>query len=265
MTANGFLDPNQLGGIRQRFTTDAGVYLTHIIRAGWLRQCHTSVIAFDIAQFFPSLNHEFLSICLKKAGLNTNVVGFFNSYHSNCFTTYTWNNFSSPTFNTNVGVGQGSALSPILSAIYLAPVIKIFKKRLKTLKENIPTDILSFVDDGLLISQEKSYSLSSSFLLCSYNIISKILIDAGLVMEHSKTELFYFTRARHSPNPSIDLSSVRGPVISPKLIWRYLGFYFDRRLNFNYHTHFYATKYLSTLSTMKMLGNSSRGLLPIQK
>jgi len=152
MTANSFLDPNQLGGIRQRSTTDTGVYLTHIIHAGWLRQCHTSVIAFDITQFFPSLNHEFLSICLKKAGLNTNVVGFFNSYYSNRSTTYTWNNFSSPIFNTNVGIGQGSALSPILSAIYLAPVIKIFKKRLKRLKENILTDILSFVDDGLLIS-----------------------------------------------------------------------------------------------------------------
>jgi len=119
--------------------------------------------------------------------------------------------------------------------------------------------------DGLLISQEKSYSLSSSFLLCSYNIISKTLIDAGLVMEHSKTELFHFTRACHPPNLSIDLSSVGGPVISPKPIWRYLGFYFDRRLNFNYHTHFYTTKCLSTLSAMKMLGNSSRGLLPIQK
>jgi len=34
MTANGSLDPNQLGGIRQRSTTDAGVYLTHIICAG---------------------------------------------------------------------------------------------------------------------------------------------------------------------------------------------------------------------------------------
>jgi len=265
MTANGFLDPNQLGGIRQRSTTDAGVYLTHIIRTGWLRQCHTSVIAFDIAQFFPSLNHEFLSICLKKVGLNTNVVGFFNSYHSNRSTTYTWNNFSSPAFNTNISVGQSSALFPILSTIYLTPVIKIFKKRLKNLKENIPTDILSFMDDGLLISQEKSYSLSSSFLLCSYNIMSKILIDAGLVMEHSKTELFHFTRAHHPPNPSIDLSSVGGPVISPKPIWQYLGFYFDCRLNFNYHTHFYATKCLSTLSTMKMLDNSSRGLLPIQK
>jgi len=121
------------------------------------------------------------------------------------------------------------------------------------------------MDDGLLISQEKSYSLSSSFLLCSYNIMFKILIDAGLIMEHSKTELFYFTRACHPPNPSIDLSLVEGPVISLKPIWRYLGFYFDCRLNFNYHTHFYATKCLSTLSTMKMLGNSSRGLLPIQK
>jgi len=219
MTANGFLDPNQLGGIKQRSTTDAGIYLTHIIRAGWLRQCHTSVIAFDIAQFFPSLNHEFLSICLKKVGLNTNVVGFFNSYHSNQYMTYTWNNFLSPAFNTNVGVGQGLALSPILSAIYLAPVIKTFKKRIKNLKENIPTDILSFVDDGLLISQEKSYSLSFSFLLCSYNIMSKILISAGLVMEHSKTELFHFTRACHPPNPPIDLSSVEGPIISPKPIW----------------------------------------------
>ena len=29
--------------------------------------------------------------------------------------------------------------------------------------------------------------------------------------------------------------------------------------------HFYATKYLSTLNTMKMLGNSLYGLLSIQK
>jgi len=146
-----------------------------------------------------------------------------------------------------------------------SPNYKNVQKRIKNLHKEIPTDILSFVNDGLLISQEKSYSLSNSFLLCSYNIISKILTDAGLVMEHDKTELFHFTRACHPPNPSINLSSVGGSVISSKPIWRYLGFYFDRKLNFHYHTHFYAMKCLSTLSAMKMLGNSSRGLLPIQK
>jgi len=162
-------------------------------------------------------------------------------------------------------VGQGSALFLILSAIYLVPIIKTFKKRIKNLKENIPTDILSFVDDGLLIFQEKSYSLSFSFLLCSYNIMSKILLNTSLIIEHSKTELFHFTRARHPPNPSINLSSIGGSVISPKPILCYLEFYFDHKLNFHYHMHFYATKCLSTLNAIKMLENSSCGLFPIQK
>jgi len=81
--------------------------------------------------------------------------------------------------------------------------------------------------------------------------MSKILLDAGLVMEYSKTKLFYFTRAQYPPNPSIDLLLVGGPVISSKPIWQYLGFYFDHRLNFNYHMHFYTMKCLSTLSTIK--------------
>jgi len=80
-------------------------------------------------------------------------------------------------------------------AIYLTPIIKTFKKRIKNLKESIPTDILLFVDDGLLISQKKSYELFSVFLLSSYNMISRILLDAGLVIEHSKSEVFYFTQA----------------------------------------------------------------------
>ena len=100
----------------------------HIICAGWLKQCHTSVIVFNVAQFFLSLNHSFLAKCLSKAGLNTNIINFFNSYYANCTTTYTWNGFSFPSFNTNVGIGQGSALSPIISAIYMAPIIKTFKK-----------------------------------------------------------------------------------------------------------------------------------------
>ena len=107
-------------------------------------------------------------MCLKKAGLNTNITGFFDSYYTGCSISYPWNQFLSPYFNVNIGVGQGSVLSLILSTIYLTLIIKTFKKRIKNLKESILTDILSFVDDSLLISQKKSYALSFSFLLCSY-------------------------------------------------------------------------------------------------
>jgi len=131
----------------------------------------------------------------------------------------------------------------------------MFKKRIKNLKEKIPIDILSFVDGRLLISQEKSHNLSSSFLLCSYNIMSKIFLDAGLVMEHSKSRVFHFMRSYHSPNSTINLSSVGGPILTPKLIWQYLGFFFNRKLTFHYYIYFYATKCLSTLNAIKLLDN----------
>jgi len=52
-------------------------------------------------------------------------------------------------FDVNVGVGQGSALSPILSTLYLSPFLYILENRFKNLK--IPTSILSFIDDSLFI------------------------------------------------------------------------------------------------------------------
>ena len=61
--------PNQMGGIMQRSTEDAGMYLTHLIKAGWTVGLMTSVVVFDIAQFFPSINHEFLIKVMVHASL----------------------------------------------------------------------------------------------------------------------------------------------------------------------------------------------------
>jgi len=59
---------------------------------------------------------------LDKAGFDPKISCFFGNYLVGKKTKYFWNDFSSPFFNINVGVGQGSALSPILSALYLIPV-----------------------------------------------------------------------------------------------------------------------------------------------
>jgi len=44
-----------------------------------------------------------------------------------------------------------------------------------------------------------------------------------------------------------------------------LGFYFDQQLSFKEHTRYYSTKVLSTVKAMGMLGDSTQGLLPLQK
>jgi len=126
-----------------------------------------------------------------------------------------WNNFSSPSFEVNVRVGQESALSSILSALYLTLFLYILEKQLKNLK--IPISILSFVDDGLIIIQNKSLDISNSHLFCSYNVLSKLLNSFGLTIEHSKTEIFYFSRSQEFFNPPpLDLSLIGGPILWPK-------------------------------------------------
>jgi len=140
-----------------------------------------------------SLNLKLLTLILEKASLDPKVTSFFANYLVKRKTSYVWNDFSSPIFEVNVRVGQEFALSPIFSALYLSPFLYILEKRLKNLK--IPISILSFVDDGLIITQNKSFDISNSHLFCSYNVLSKLLDSFGLAIEHSKTEMFHFSRS----------------------------------------------------------------------
>ena len=264
VTSNDFIHPSQLGSLKFKSTADAGIALTHIIWSGWAKGRSTSSLVFNISQFFPSLNHNILILILKKAGLDHKVMNFFANYLIQRSTKYLWNNLSSPMFDVNVGVGQGSVLSPILFTLYLSPFLYILENRFKNLK--IPTSILSFVDDGLFIVQNKSFNISNSHLFCSYNILSKLLDSFGLVIKHSKTEIFHFSRSQGIFNPSpLDLSPLGGPILRPKDTWKYLGFIFDRKLSFHKHIDYYANKAILMVKCMKLLGNSSRGISPIQK
>ena len=89
------------------------------------------------------------------------------------------------------------------------------ENRLKNL--NIPVSFLSFVDDGLIIAQNRSFIISNSHLYCSYNVLSKLLDSFGLIIEHSKTEIIHFSRSQGLFNsPPLNLSLLGGPILQPK-------------------------------------------------
>jgi len=163
-----------------------------------------------------------------------------------------------------MGVGQGLALSPILLALYLAPFLYILEKHLKNL--DLKISILSFVDDSLLIIQSKSFQTSNACLFCSYNVAFNLLSKFDLLVKHSKTEVFHFSRLQgvFSP-PPLDLSPLGSPILYPKDLWRYLDFIFNRKLLFHQHINFYANKAILTVKYMKILGNLMRDLNPQQK
>ena len=126
--SNDFIHPYQLGGLKHRSTTDANIALTHLIWSDWVKNLTTSILAFNIAQFFPSLNHQLLPLILDKTGLDQKVLAFFKNYLVGRKTKYFWNRFLFLFCNIYVGVGQGSALSPILSAFYFSLIFHILEK-----------------------------------------------------------------------------------------------------------------------------------------
>ena len=126
--------------------------------------------------------------------------------------------------------------------------------------------IISFVDDGFFISQNKSLDISNSCLFCSYNVITKLLESFSLIVEHSKTEVFHFNRLQGSFNPPpLDLTPIGGSVLKPKYTWKYLGFIFNKKLSFYQHIDFYTNKAMSMVKCMKILENLSWGINLTQK
>ena len=104
--SNNFIHPCQLGSLKQRATSDTGVILTHFIQMGWVKNCTTSMLAFDIAQFFLSLNHHLFSSILIKASFEPKISTFFQNYLVGRKTKYLWNDFSSPFSMLTLGLDK---------------------------------------------------------------------------------------------------------------------------------------------------------------
>ena len=99
--------------------------------------------------------------------------------------------------------------------MYIFPVFCILENYLKNLK--IPVSVLSFVDDGLFIVQSKSLTILNSFLFYSYIIISSLLEKFSLILEHEKTEVFYFSRLCRVINPPpSNLLDIGSSLLIPK-------------------------------------------------
>ena len=67
------------------------------------------------------------------------------------------------------------------------------------------------------VFQEKSLEKMNSYPFCSYNIILSLLEYFRLVIEHGKSEVFYFSRLHRVYNlPPLDLSYFGGPILKSK-------------------------------------------------
>ena len=90
---------------------------------------------------------------------------------------------------------QGFVLSSIFSTLYIISFIHIFELRAQAL--NLNTSIILFINDSFLISYGKTYYTT---LLELYREVTDLIILFGLIIEHNKSEIFYFSRVHNNSN-----------------------------------------------------------------
>ena len=137
---------------------------------------------------------------LKYMGFVTQVCDFFVDYLVECLMWYAWEGKLFPPFETSVGMGQDSALSPILSALCL--VLVLWQAAL-----DVPEVALMFyINDGTIIVQSKIWGANLTKLRSAYSVVFELIQSLGLVLEHDKSEVFHFSRKSGDANPPVDLS-----------------------------------------------------------
>ena len=75
--------PLQFGGMQHHSTLDTAMAMMHEISEARSRGLTVTCVAFDVAQFFPSIDHEALLTILEFQGFAKKVVQIIKSYLQN--------------------------------------------------------------------------------------------------------------------------------------------------------------------------------------
>ncbi|PCH36556.1 hypothetical protein WOLCODRAFT_82532 [Wolfiporia cocos MD-104 SS10] len=248
----------QYGGHNHSSPLDGGLTLVHDIHSIWKQGRVATFIALDISGFFNNINHERLQHQLYLLGFPIEITCWITSFIHNRTVQFRIDNELSDIHHTgNIGIPQGSPLSPVLSTIYTSPILH----RLTSLYPD--ANLYSYVDDLSILAAGPTLEISTHRAEHTANLAWQTLHDIGLDIGHDKIDATHFYRTRkHHPIPHITITPPNSPPITvpPSQHLRWLGFYFDSHLTFKHHVYTMARRATTQAIALRMLTNTICGL-----
>jgi hypothetical protein len=184
-----------------------------------------------------------------------------------------FDNRMDPFLPVDTGIPQGSPASPILFLIYIQP---LFVERVGIHGLWTP----SFMDDIALVVQGRSAVWNARHLEEAAKVAFEWAEHHCVAFDDGKTELIHFHKHHTLKEPDTDApprpphrdrlalekaTLPHGTVVSQPAddeAVRWLGIWFDRRLNFKYHIRNRAKAGQRAWSAIRSLANTERGVGP---
>jgi ribonuclease HI/exonuclease III len=247
------LHPSQIGGRKQRSAIDAALLLLNEIQSQKEARKRgsntvTTALFLDIKGAFDYVSKPQLLLVLKKLGLPSNLISWVSSFLTDRSIQLAFDGQIQPTTSIEVGIPQGSPISPVLFLIYVRDIV---------VQEADLAFQISFMDDFGLTATSTSAARNCRQL---ERVVQRLLLGAeeqAVQFEPAKTELIHFTTKRETPANSI---SVGGYTIEPKPVVRWLGIWFDSKLTFKAHIEKKINSATAAYFGIQRLGNTQKGL-----
>jgi len=255
------LPARQFGSRDYHTATDAVLSMTHTVQTCVKSGNAAGLLLFDIQGFFDNLHVGRLVHVFSLLGFSDSLCSWVRSFLTDRRITLSFNGEPLPEVVLNHGTPQGSPMSPILSAIYILPLLRVAERwRFRSLS--------TYVDDGAIVATGATHQSVIQKCQDGFFTVVDWLMRNGLRIDPDKTEFIAFQRRRPNPErvgalrPSLDLRIPGGGTLTVRrsTTVRYLGVFVDEKLRWEPHVKIMAARARSALRGLHLLGNSVRGL-----
>lgn len=217
--------PNyQFGFRRGHSTTHQAARIKKHIRQNKRDKKSTGMILLDIEKAFDSIWHDGLIFKLIKMKLPSYLVKMINAFIRNRKLSVHVNNSISKQINIPAGLAQGTCISPILYALFVADMPIVDK-----------TDAALYADDTAIYTSAKQSKTIINRLNQSFITLQKYFDQWKIKINATKTQaiIFPFDNKRKRI-PTTPLKNGQHTIKLSKSV-KYLGVTFDSKLNFGEH------------------------------
>jgi Reverse transcriptase (RNA-dependent DNA polymerase) len=150
MTKHALVPTTQFGGWNTSSTLDAGLTILHNIQSTHQASLRSGLLLFDIQGFFDNINHERLIKIFTDMGFAPELVKWCRSFLKDQTVHLRFNGKTTDPFDFTVGTPQGSPISPVLSIIYMSPL-------LHKMREWTNTSLGMYIDDSSIFACGKQW------------------------------------------------------------------------------------------------------------
>ena len=244
----GALSPLQCGFRKNRSTVDHLIRFETYIRSAFSNKEHVVAVLFDIEKAYDTTWKYGILSDLKELGFDGYLPIFISNFLKNRIFRVRVGDVVSDYHEQEMGVPQGSILSPLLFNIKINNIVK-------NIKPNIAKSL--FVDDFKICGKGKSLKSAERQVQLCINAVEKWVNENGFKFSVSKTECIHFHNKRtKQPDPNLNLYG--NPIKSSSQV-KFLGVIFDQKLTFLPHIKNLKTICQKRLDVLKVVSGTHWG------